>query len=149
MLQHDARFLYEISIMNQYLPHYIFFDPDYAGIINVIGHESSPDFSHDYTLLLKLTPGYPNKEPFLFVSQPLWLCDRWGNLIQADSHDYHTHQRTQDGMLNLCYTINWDPSWTCHGILTRGIVWLCAYESHLKDGASIDYHIQEIERGLR
>lgn len=110
------------------------------------------EYSKSYELKLELSSNHPHSKPFLFVESPktLWLYKCKGTINKlGTSHDYHVYDNRSDGRVKICYTDNWNASWTCVKALHRGEIWIAAYEVHLLTGKTIAEIIDEWKDKLK
>jgi hypothetical protein len=146
-----ARILLEERILQQQFPRFSFrhmSDPERAYIE---GPYSGPDLFFSYRLALYLYPDHPYEMPSLYVHFPIPLYTYDGRLVPESSHEFHTTSRNDAGEVEICHCHenNWTPDRLCVGALTKGIMWLEAYENHLKTGESIAaFFDRELERRI-
>jgi hypothetical protein len=91
-------------------------------------------------LRLDIPPAYPNSQPRLFVTSPVILRKYRGRGKINDegiSHSFHTLGTGHGGCVEICTVGDWDASITCVKLLIMGVMWLEAYQAHLRTGKDI------------
>jgi hypothetical protein len=140
----------EEKLLQQQLPRFSFYD--YSGSTYIMGWESPPNTWDQYCLRLPIAANFPFEEPELLVTHPSPLYTLSGTeVVQSGSHDFHTRGCNEQGHLKICHCPpgTWDASKTCFSVLFKGILWVHAYERHLRTGQTIEEGYQEYERRLR
>ncbi|MGV7223638.1 MAG: hypothetical protein ACQ9MH_19185 [Nitrospinales bacterium] len=104
-----------------------------------------------FKLRLGIPPYYPDNVPSLFVTSPHTLRSYRGRATinsQGTSHAYHTMSNGTDGCVKICHfdSAMWDASKTCVAVFMKGILWLEAYEMHLRTGEDIATILSSWER---
>lgn len=141
----DSRIRAERDVMDRLLPHFVFFFSWSASY--VIGREWSAGFRHSYELRLELGIGYPDEEPYLYITCPSLLFDYYGDQLACPSHQFHTLGRREElGWTRLCHSKDWDPRKSCLAVIQRGQLWIHLYEQHLRTGQSIDDMLWDLRR---
>ncbi|KPL24855.1 MAG: hypothetical protein AMJ75_02550 [Phycisphaerae bacterium SM1_79] len=111
------------------------------------------EYKNSYKLRLKLLDRQLHREPSLFVESPktLWLYNYKGTINElGTSYHYHVHKnRDPNGYVKICYTGDWNSSYTCVLALHRGRIWIAAYEVHLLIGNTIAEIIDEWKEILK
>lgn len=113
------------------------------------GWQKTTQKLQDYKLKLLLPKWYPDQMPCLYVVYPktLYKYSNWETInSEGVSHAFHTQANGHDGCVQICHDHNWDASKTCVGVLMKGIIWLEAYERHLKTGFTIAEIIDQLKR---
>ena len=94
-----------------------------------------------YKLRLNIPLYFPDQVPELYVTSPLILTSYFFSSLnsQGISHATHTLSNGPDGCVQICHfkPQQWDASRTCVAALMKGILWLEAYEMHLRNGKEI------------
>lgn len=104
-----------------------------------------------YFLKLIFPDYYPDEIPKLYILTPRTLLNHDRSITLNDlgsSHEFHTLTSDKDGHLQICHydSDNWHAACTSIGVMTKGLLWIEAYEDHLKTGSSIDTIINQWKR---
>lgn len=91
-----------------------------------------------YTLRELFGRFYADETPVLMVVSPKYLYTRDGKLLNdmGRTHSFHTDGKNDYGYLKICHTkpYDWSPSMTAVTVFLKGLVWITAYEAHLRTG---------------
>jgi len=143
------RILLEEKTLPQQFPRFSFHhirDPERAYIE---GPCSGPDLRFSYRLALYLYPDHPYEMPRLYVHEPCPLYTYDGRPVPRCSYEFHISSHNDAGEVEICHCHedDWTPDRLCVGALTKGIIWIEAYENHLRTGESIAaFFDRELER---
>ncbi|CAH3029843.1 unnamed protein product, partial [Porites evermanni] len=99
-----------------------------------------------YTLRVYLPSDYPSSCPEMIVSYPSsCLRRRDGSLMSGMSGADHI-LGIRDGCTKICHFDSslWKDDNTLYQIVMKGLIWLEAYEAHLRTGHSLNRYLQEI-----
>lgn len=98
-----------------------------------------------YTLRAYLPSDYPNSVPDMIVRTPSMsrLKRRDGNELNGYS-DHVLGNR--DGCTKICHFRPelWRDNNTLYQVLMKGMIWLEAYEAHLRTGATLSKYLSEM-----
>ena len=130
------RLAFEANILRRYMPHFGVCDP--KGDTYIAGRPRT-NGGREYETRLCLPPGYPHQSPNLYIVHPRTLRMHGGGTINSlgTSGAFHTLSNGPDGCVTICHTSNWDASLTWVKVLHKLLLWLEAYELHLKTGDEI------------
>jgi len=108
--------------------------------------------SYEFKLVIPMR--YPNEMPRLYVIYPTELWQHgFRRLVNTEgvSHGFHTLGNGPGGCVQICHFKPelWDASRTCVGVFAKGLLWLEAYEVHLRGGRSIADTLSEWKRSQR
>ena len=141
------RIQYEESIMRHELPHFHLYG--YSDDYRFEGWQWTNN-RNSYKLTLNIPLFFPDQVPPLYVTSPLILRSYFFYSInsQGTSHDAHTLSNGPNGCVQICHfrPENWDASQTCVAAMMKGILWLEAYEMHLRTGKEIAAILSAWER---
>ena len=99
-----------------------------------------------YTLRIYLPSDYPNSVPDMIVKTPgmTTLKNRYGSELSGGSinHIYGT----RDGCTKICHFIpsSWKDDNTLYQVVMKGLIWLEAYEAHLRTGENLSQYLAEM-----
>ena len=99
-----------------------------------------------YVLRVYLPSDYPNSCPEMIVSSPSsCLRRRDGSTMSGTSGTDHI-LGTKDGCTKICHfnTSLWNTKYTLYQIFMKGMIWLEAYEAHLRTGKPLCNYLQEM-----
>ena len=99
-----------------------------------------------YTLRVYLPSDYPNSCPRMIVSYPSsCLRRRDGSSLSSTNGADHV-LGSMDGCTQICHfdTSLWKADNTIYQIIMKGLIWLEAYEAHLRTGNSLSRYLQEM-----
>lgn len=99
-----------------------------------------------YTLRVYLPSDYPSSCPEMIVSYPSsCLRRRDGSLMSGMSGADHI-LGLRDGCTKICHFDSslWKDDNTLYQIVMKGLIWLEAYEAHLRTGHSLNRYLQEM-----
>ena len=99
-----------------------------------------------YTLRVYLPSDYPNSCPEMIVSSPSsCLRTRDGSPLNSGSTSFHILS-SKDGCTQICHFNSglWRSENTLYQIVMKGMIWLEAYEAHLRTGQTMDRYLQEM-----
>jgi len=143
-----GRLLVERAIMIKTYPYFGFYKSD--NIAYVRGWYRSTA-GNNYHLKLIFSDYYPDRIPELYLLSPktLWKYCLVGTINQLEaSHQFHTLSSDFDDHIQLCHygSEKWHAACTSIGVMTRGLLWIEAYEDHLKTGEDINTIINQWKR---
>ena len=98
----------------------------------------------EYTLRVYLPSDFPNSCPSMIVSSPCYcLKKNSGSFLNVSSGEDHTLP-SKDGCTQICHCKPdlWRNDCTLYQVITKGLIWLEAYEVHLESGYPIDLYLQ-------
>ena len=97
-----------------------------------------------YTLRVYVPKDYPNACPTMVVSSHGPLRKRNGDTFGCCGYD-HT-LGTQDGSTVICHfrPSLWTAENTLYQVFMKGLLWLEAYEGHLRTGKSLSVYLKEM-----
>lgn len=102
-----------------------------------------------YTLRVYLPSDYPSSCPDMVVKSPYWfgsyLKKKDGTkMSDADGED-HTYGN-RDGCTQICHfnPSLWQDDNTLYQVFMKGLIWLEAYEAHLRTGKSLSTYLREM-----
>jgi len=138
----QCRLTFEREILAQELPQFCFYDIN--GNAYISGWQSTAARYTNYQLKLVMGYDFPDMMPELFITSPgiLYQYDGYSTVNgEGLSHEFHTLDNGPGGCVQICHTKPelWSPSQTCVFVLMKGIVWLEAYDAHLRTGRLCDY----------
>jgi hypothetical protein len=139
-----------MTIMAEEMPQFRLFQTR-SGAYYFRGWQKTTVGETNYELKLLIPTLYPDEMPKLYVTSPtaLWQHGfrRMVN-IEGTSHDFHTLENGPGGCVQICHfkTALWDASRTCVGVFAKGLLWLEAYEVHLRTGRSITDTLSQWKR---
>ena len=130
----------ENQLLARELPQFRLYRTSYDAYVS--GWQSTASRSRDYQLKLVLGSRFPDEMPQLYVVSPRTLSKYdGGGTVNAEgtSHSFHTLSNGPDGCVQICHMKPgvWNPACTCVAVLTKGIIWLEAYDAHLKTGRDL------------
>lgn len=128
----------EEKLMKKYMRDFHFYNR--TGNTYIKGEVQTSGRRNKYTLKLTLPSDFPYDEPYLYVASPniLWQYGHQETVnSEGTSHAFHTTDNGSDNCIKICHTHYWDPSITCVKIILKGILWLEAYEGHLRTGKDL------------
>lgn len=99
-----------------------------------------------YTLRVYLPSDYPNSCPQMVVSSPSsCLRKKNGSLLSGTSGEDHV-LASRDGCTQICHYNSglWRDDNTLYQVIMKGLIWLEAYEAHLRTGESLCRYLQEM-----
>lgn len=99
-----------------------------------------------YTLRAYLPTDYPNSCPQMIVSSPSSsLRTRDGSVLDSVSTEYHVLS-SKHGCTQICHFRSdlWRSENTLYQVVMKGMIWLEAYEAHLRTGQKMDKFLQEM-----
>ena len=97
-----------------------------------------------YTLRIYIPADYPNSCPQMVVSNPsCCLRKRDGSVLNSGSSDDHTWG-SKDGCTQICHykPAEWTDDNTFYQVAMKGLIWLEAYEAHLRTGHSLSNYLR-------
>ena len=98
-----------------------------------------------YTLRVYLPQDFPNSVPPMIVKTP-WMT----TLKKRDGRELHgvaDHTYgTRDGCTQICHFKPglWKDNNTLYQVIMKGLIWLEAYEAHLRTGATLNRYLAEM-----
>ena len=99
-----------------------------------------------YTLRVYLPKDYPNSCPQMIVCYPSsYLKKRNGSLLTGVSGEDHTLGGI-DGCTQICHFNSglWRDDNTLYQVIMKGLIWLEAYEAHLRTGEPLNRYLTEM-----
>ena len=99
-----------------------------------------------YTLRVYLPSDYPNSCPQMVVSSPSSCLRRKnGSSLSGVSGADHV-LGSKDGCTQICHYNSglWRDDNTLYQVIMKGLIWLEAYEAHLRTGESLRRYLQEM-----
>lgn len=98
-----------------------------------------------YTLRVYLPSDFPNSCPNMVVKTSSKLRARNGHLLEEYPGDNHLGY-TIDGYTGICH---FRPNWwkgenTLYQVFMKGLIWLEAYEAHLRTGQPLSQYLSEM-----
>ena len=134
------RLALERQILAQELPQFYFYNM--TGDTYIEGWQNTASGGKNYQLKLVLGCHYPDEMPKLYVTYPHTLITNeiWVTLNEkGTSHFFHTLSNGPSGCVQICHTKTelWNSTMTCVAVLMKGIIWLEAYEAHLRTGRDL------------
>jgi len=99
-----------------------------------------------YTLRVYLPKDYPSSCPEMVVSSPSsCLRRRDGSALNGTSGEDHI-LGTKDGCTKICHFRSglWKDNNTLYQVVMKGLIWLEAYEAHLRTGKSLSEYLTEM-----
>jgi hypothetical protein len=134
------RLALERSILAKEMPQFQFYNMN--GDTYVAGWAKTSGGCQSYKLTLVLGPMYPDVMPELYIISPdtLWKYCHLGTVnAEGVSHAFHTLSNGPGGQVQICHFKPdlWDSSKTVLAVLIKGLVWLEAYEAHLRTGKNL------------
>ena len=137
---HRSRLGLEKALVSRELPQFQIYKS--GDKVYFKGWQKTSYRSQDYQLKLALPRWYPDDMPSLSVIYPK-ILPKYGSMrtvnAEGTSHAFHTLSNGPGGCVQICHFKQemWDASKTCVGVLMKGIMWLEAYERHLRTGKTI------------
>ena len=131
------RLAFEEKLVARYMPDSRLYDR--TGNTYIDGGARTSGGANRYRLRICLPSSFPYGKPGLYVisPHPVWMRRRRRTLNSlGTSHAFHVN-KNGGGYLNICHTRDWDASMTCVQVLLKGILWLEAYEGHLRTGRDL------------
>ncbi|XP_031566092.1 uncharacterized protein LOC116301208 [Actinia tenebrosa] len=101
---------------------------------------------HHYTLRTYLPGDYPNSCPELTVASPQTLKRYDGSLLNGSASSMDHTYGTKNGLVKICHfrPQKWTDEFTLYQVFMKGLLWLEAYESHLRTGKSLATYLREM-----
>jgi len=134
----------EKKLVEKFFPEFALFglteDPYFEGRM------SSNSGRVRFLVRVVLVSGFPEVMPELYVWDPLFLRTWDGSSLNAEgiSHYFHTLDNGPGGRVQICHTLDWDPSITCVQVILKARLWIEAYDAHLTTGKAIaDYFVDD------
>ena len=100
----------------------------------------------NYTLRIYLPPDFPNSCPTMVVSNPNAALRKLnGSLLTRGSDEDHTYG-SRDGLTVICHfrPNRWSNENTLYQVFMKGLIWLEAYEGHLRTGKPINTFLRDM-----
>jgi hypothetical protein len=101
---------------------------------------------NEYCLRLYVNPELPEVCPTLFCWSPLVLRRLPDGTVNelGRNHDFHTWDNGPDARVCICHIAlgDWDASISYVTPITKGHLWILAYEAHLQDGSLISEYFR-------
>ena len=126
------------KLVKKYVPDFRFYDK--TGNTYVEGRVTPNGTLSRNRLRLDIPPDYPHSKPALYGTSPVILRKHGGRGKLNDegvSHRFHTLGTGHGGCVKICTVGDWDASLTCVKLLIMGVLWLEAYQAHLRTGKDI------------
>ena len=134
----------EKGLLEQYFPgKVIWTNPTSAGNTKVEVKMTTSNNKH-YTLRVYIPKDYPNACPEMVVSGCAALRKRNGSTFGPSVSDHTLGQK--DGFTKLCHFRPdlWTNENTLYQVFMKGLIWLEAYEGHLRTGKSLSTYLREM-----
>lgn len=99
-----------------------------------------------YTLRVYLPTDFPSSCPQMIVSNPSsFLRKKNGDLMSNSDGSYHTYG-SRDGCTVICHfkPCLWNDNNTLYQVFMKGLIWLEAYEAHLRTGQPLSDYLREM-----
>jgi len=96
-----------------------------------------------YSLTVIIPEDFPNSCPTLIVSQPSYLLKKKdGSLVGGNEHSWGSF----NGFTKICHhrAERWTSDLTLYQVFMKGLIWLEAYEAHLRTGKPMDSFLREM-----
>ena len=138
------RLLLESEILSREMPQFKLYEL-FGSNTRAEGWASTSAGSDRYKLRACIPGAYPDEEPDLYVIQPKTLCKHGGKEAlntMCSTHAFHNYE-SENGYVQVCHTLFWDASMTLVRVFTKGLLWLEAYEGHLRTGKNIAQILDE------
>ncbi len=132
------RLAFERKLLEADMPQYQFYN--HVGDTYVEGTPTLTSGAGRFRLRAELPSSYPLERPRLYVWAPRVLRKRGKpRTVNAlgRSHAFHTQDNHVSGVVQICYADTWDPSMCLITVFLRGMLWLEAYEAHLRTGRDL------------
>ena len=100
----------------------------------------------EYTLRVYLPSDYPSSCPDMIVSSPSsCLRKKDGSTMSGMNGTDHT-LGTRDGCTMICHfrKSSWKDDNTLYQVVMKGLIWLEAYEAHLRTGNPLSRYLAEM-----
>lgn len=100
--------------------------------------------NREYTLRIYIPGDYPSSCPQMVVSNPPYCLRKgYGIVMDLPNDDDHTW-RSKDGCTQICHykPVEWTDDNTLYQVTMKGLIWLEAYEAHLRTGNSLSNYLQ-------
>ena len=99
-----------------------------------------------YTLRIYIPSDYPNSCPGMIVKTPSSCTLKRYNGSDLQGHNDHTYG-TKDGCTQICHFRPnlWRGDNTLYQVAMKGLIWLEAYEAHLRTGNSLSHYLREMD----
>ena len=97
-----------------------------------------------YVLRIYVPPDYPSSCPQMVVGYPSYiLMKRDGTAMSSPSDADHTWG-SRDGCTQICHykPAEWTDDNTFYQVAMKGLIWLEAYEGHLRTGKPLSNYLQ-------
>lgn len=107
--------------------------------------------SKEYTLKVYLPSDFPNSCPDMVVKPPsstwfsYYLRKKDGSKMDDASGSDHTLEG-RDGYTKICHfrSCLWKSDYTIYQVIMKGLIWLEAYEAHLRTGRPLGSFLKEM-----
>ena len=130
----------EILLADQF-PHFKFRDHAKGGLTTIWGNHITAA-ENSYTLCIWIVSGFPYDIPSLYVTNPCPLYGYMGKTIQSygTSHAMHVWETDWNNYVKICHwnAEHWSAMNTLVAVLSKGMLWLEAFEAHKRTGKNID-----------
>ena len=100
--------------------------------------------NREYTLRIYIPVDFPNACPQMVVCNPSHcLVRRNGAVMNSGDSEDHTWG-SKDGCTQICHykPAEWTNDNTLYQVTMKGLIWLEAYEAHLRTGNSLSNYLQ-------
>lgn len=99
----------------------------------------------EYTLRIYLPQDFPNSVPPMIVKTPFMTELKTRNGSGLGGHADHTYG-SQDGCTSICHFHPglWKGDNTLFQIFMKGLIWLEAYEAHLRTGYNLSKYLADM-----
>lgn len=132
------RILFERKLIRKHFPQ---FELVKGCVLSFVGWHKTTIGNNRYRMRLVLPHGYPDKMPNLYVTYPRNLHKiHSAKPLESYSHAFHTHEVAPGDYVEVCHhtSHSWNANNTSIGVLSKGLMWLDAYEAYLRNGKSIN-----------
>ena len=137
------RLAFEKDFLERYFPTGVtWFDPTGNTKIE-IGVTCTND--KQYTLRIYIPDDYPNACPRVVVSNPSSCLTKLDETVMnTSSVDDHTWN-SKDGCTQICHyrPSEWTGDNTLYQVAMKGLIWLEAYEAHIRTGNSLSDYLPQ------
>lgn len=138
----QTRLGYEKTLLEQYFRNRVsWIDPTGNTMVEI---RVTCTNNKEYTLRIYVPSDFPNSCPEMVVSSPSrCLSKRDGAEMCFGSDDDHTWG-SKDGCTKICHykPAAWTDDNTLYQVTMKGLIWLEAYEAHLRTGNSLSDYLQ-------
>lgn len=139
----QSRLGVERGLLDNYFPNRVTWIDPSGGTKVEVRMTTSNDKS--YTLRIYLPEDFPNSIPSLVIKNPSPTRSRSGNVLDKFTDTWHTYG-TRDGYTQICHyrPEQWSSANTLYQVFIKGLIWLEAYEVHLRTGNPINTYLRDM-----